>query len=101
MECRETYWRYTALLLLHSCYTPITPVEYGAVIDNIHIRFTENEIGIFLPFTDNEKICWECGGQRILELKSNYFTLSLLFINVGKVDIVFILVEYIFSQVFI
>jgi len=54
----------------YSVHTPFMSEE-GAMIDDIHIRFPEHEIGIILPFTDKEKICWECGGQRILELTIN------------------------------
>jgi len=61
----------------YTCSTPITPTEHGAVIDNIHIRMPENEIGLFLPFTDDEKICWECGAERILEIMINIECLDL------------------------
>lgn len=55
----------------YSVYSPITPRQYGAVLDDIHIRFPENEIGIILPFIESEEICWECGAQRMLELTIN------------------------------
>ncbi len=41
--------------------------KHGVVINDIHILFPENQIGFILPFTEEEKICWECGAHRMLE----------------------------------
>lgn len=53
----------------YSVYNPLMSPEEGAVIDDVHILFPEKQIGIIIPFTENEKICWECGAQRMLEIR--------------------------------
>ena len=53
----------------YSVDTPLQSAEYGVVIDNIHVRMPENELAFIMPFGDSEKVCWDCGGQRMLELK--------------------------------
>lgn len=53
----------------YSVDSPLMPREHGIIIDDIHIRMPENEIGIIIPFTESEKICWECGAERMLELQ--------------------------------
>ena len=53
---------------LYRVSTPISS-EYGVMIDTTHIRMPENQIGIILPHTNKEAICYECGGDRLLEIK--------------------------------
>lgn len=46
--------------------------QFGFIINDVHVRLPENEIGLIIPFDESEKTCWECGGRRMLEVKINF-----------------------------
>jgi len=69
----DLHWKLEELIdeeIQHYTVTnPLMPVEHGAVMDNIHMDFVNHLLGFIMPFTGSEQVCWECGGQRVLELK--------------------------------
>jgi len=56
----------------YSVYSSLSGEQFGFIIDNVHVRLPENEIGLIIPFDETEKTCWECGGRRMLEIKINF-----------------------------
>lgn len=66
---------------MYEVHAPLIESQYGFVIDDIHIRLSKNELGIIIPFEDTEKICWECGAERMLEFKINMECMDLDCVN--------------------
>lgn len=56
----------------YSVNSSLSGEQFGFLINDVHIRLPENEIGLIIPFDGMEKTCWECGGVRMLEIKINF-----------------------------